>query len=394
MEKPQTKAIELIKRSNTYKLIIPKEVEKKIRYLCSQVSEIEWSGTLFYTHEGSFEDNSLVIKCVDIFLMDIGTAAYTEFDMSPDVISYMVEHPELLDCQMGLIHSHNKMSTFFSGTDIATLKEEGGDSNHFVSLIVNNAGTYTAAITRKIKSSKIITDVYNYPTFNGENVSNSVEYTLETESLEYFSLDITIERDSVNNDELADRLAEVRKAKEAKLKVWNRPQQQSLFSSSNTIKSARENWLPFEEKKIEKDEEGFRELLESFDNKDGLISIPYGQVRFNEDIVNSVVAQLLTGSILIDYNKMDVNRWVEGMPAIFEKRFGEGEEGLKVFNAWANGFLDFICWYTDDPELIANGHDDGELSAILAYDVSEKLSELKENVYIKSYIEMLQNYIM
>ena len=394
MEKPQTKAIELIKRSNTYKLIIPKEVEKKIRYLCSQVSEIEWSGTLFYTHEGSFEDNSLVIKCVDIFLMDIGTAAYTEFDMSPDVISYMVEHPELLDCQMGLIHSHNKMSTFFSGTDITTLKEEGGDSNHFVSLIVNNAGTYTAAITRKIKSSKIITDVYNYPTFNGENVSNSVEYTLETESLEYFSLDITIERDSVNNDELADRLAEVRKAKEAKLKVWNRPQQQSLFSSSNTIKSARENWLPFEEKKIEKDEEGFRELLESFDNKDGLISIPYGQVRFNEDIVNSVVAQLLTGSILIDYNKMDVNRWVEGMPAIFEKRFGEGEEGLKVFNAWANGFLDFICWYTDDPELIANGHDDGELSAILAYDVSEKLSELKENVYIKSYIEMLQNYIM
>lgn len=394
MEKPQTKTIELIKRSNTYKLVIPKEVEKKIRYLCSQVSEIEWSGTLFYTHEGSFEDNSLVIKCVDIFLMDIGTAAYTEFDMSPDVISYMVEHPELLDCQMGLIHSHNKMSTFFSGTDIATLKEEGGDSNHFVSLIVNNAGTYTAAITRKIKSSKIITDVYNYPTFNGENVSNSVEYTLDTESLEYFSLDITIERDSVNNDELADRLAEVRKAKEAKLKVWNRPQQQSLFSSSNTIKSARENWLPFEEKKIEKDEEGFRELLESFDNKDGLISIPYGQVRFNEDIVNSVVAQLLTGSILIDYNKMDVNRWVEGMPAIFEKRFGEGEEGLKVFNAWANGLLDFICWYTDDPELIANGHDDGELSAILAYDVSEKLSELKENVYIKSYIEMLQNYIM
>ena len=36
--------------------------------------------------------------------MDIGTAAYTEFDMSPDVISYMADNPELLDCQMGLIH--------------------------------------------------------------------------------------------------------------------------------------------------------------------------------------------------------------------------------------------------------------------------------------------------
>ena len=36
--------------------------------------------------------------------MDIGSQAYTEFDMSPDVIAYMTDHPELLDCQMGLIH--------------------------------------------------------------------------------------------------------------------------------------------------------------------------------------------------------------------------------------------------------------------------------------------------
>lgn len=83
--------------------------------------------------------------------MDIGTQAYTEFDMNPDVIAYMCENPELLDCQMGLIHSHNNMSTFFSETDTATLKEEGRDRNNFVSLIVNNAGTYTAAITRRVK---------------------------------------------------------------------------------------------------------------------------------------------------------------------------------------------------------------------------------------------------
>lgn len=104
------KRIELIKSQKSYKLFIPLEVEKKIRYLCQQISDIEWSGALFYTPEGSFEDDSLVIKCTDIFPMDIGTAAYTEFDMSPDVINYMAYNPELLDGQVGLIHSHNKMA--------------------------------------------------------------------------------------------------------------------------------------------------------------------------------------------------------------------------------------------------------------------------------------------
>lgn len=93
----------LMKGSSTFKLIITDKVEKKIRYTCQQIWKDEWSGTLFYKPEGNFEDGSLTIRCEDIFIMDVGTAAYTEFDMSPDVISYMVEH-DLLDCQMGLIH--------------------------------------------------------------------------------------------------------------------------------------------------------------------------------------------------------------------------------------------------------------------------------------------------
>lgn len=85
-------------------MIISEEVEKKIRYLCQQIWDDEWSGILFYKPEGSFEDNTLVIKCTDIYVMDIGTSAYTVFDMSPEVANYMTFNPELLDCQMGLIH--------------------------------------------------------------------------------------------------------------------------------------------------------------------------------------------------------------------------------------------------------------------------------------------------
>lgn len=145
----------LIKKSTSYKIIIPAKVERIIRFLCERVWSTEWSGVLFYNPIGEFEDDSLEIHCVDILPMDIGNATYTEFDMSPDVISYMAQNPELLDCKMGLIHSHNSMPSFFSGTDLNTLREEGNDRNHFVSLIVNNEGKYTAAITRKVKYSAV-----------------------------------------------------------------------------------------------------------------------------------------------------------------------------------------------------------------------------------------------
>lgn len=94
----------LVKQSSTYKIIIPDKVERMIRFLCEKVWNTEWSGVLFYTPTGTFEDDNLEIHCVDILPMDIGSTTYTEFAMSPDVISYMAQKPELLDCKMGLIH--------------------------------------------------------------------------------------------------------------------------------------------------------------------------------------------------------------------------------------------------------------------------------------------------
>ena len=199
--KQSTKVISLVQKSGTYnyKLIIPAEVERKIRFACQQVWSTEWSGTLFFTHEGSFENNDLVIRCVDIYIMDIGTQTYTEFDMNPDVIAYMCENPKLLDCQMGLIHSHNNMSTFFSGTDTATLKEEGRDRNNFVSLIVNNAGTYTAAITRRIKSKQVKESV-SYEFFGDGERHDTKEYVSDADEIEWFYLKIENENETFSFD--------------------------------------------------------------------------------------------------------------------------------------------------------------------------------------------------
>lgn len=104
METKEKTPISLIKMASTYNMIIPQKVENKIRHICNKVWDVEWSGTLFYKYSGSFENKDLVITCEDIYVMDIGTSAYTEFDMSPDVIGYMAENLELLDCQLGLIH--------------------------------------------------------------------------------------------------------------------------------------------------------------------------------------------------------------------------------------------------------------------------------------------------
>lgn len=101
----ETKTLQLKKMErSSYKIIITKELEKKIRFVCSKVSKVEWSGVLFYTHEGEFDDGSLVITAQDMIVLDIGNGTSTEFKCSdPDVITYMVDN-DLLDCDMGLIH--------------------------------------------------------------------------------------------------------------------------------------------------------------------------------------------------------------------------------------------------------------------------------------------------
>lgn len=93
-----------------YEIVIPTSVEMKIRALCMSNVNREWSGILFTTHEGSFEED-LTIIAQDICPMDVGSAAYTEFDMDPRVAQYMVEN-DLLDCDINLCHSHDTMARF------------------------------------------------------------------------------------------------------------------------------------------------------------------------------------------------------------------------------------------------------------------------------------------
>ena len=397
--KQPTKVISLVQKSGTYnyKLIIPAEVERKIRFTCQKVWNTEWSGTLFFTHEGSFENNDLVIRCVDIYIMDIGTQAYTEFDMNPDVIAYMTEHSELLDCQMGLIHSHNNMSTFFSGTDTATLKEEGRDRNNFVSLIVNNAGSYTAAITRRIKSKQVMESV-SYEFFGDGEKQDTKKYVSDADEIEWFYLKIEKEGENYSFPDMAARLEEIKQAKAEKAKKAQVPAYSSdykpVIANSYGTKAGPANFVNKEDSKPKVTQPTL------FDNVDDLsfddnYSLPYGQVTLDKVTLKSLVLQLITGSIIISNDsKIDITKWAKSMPALYEKRFGKGKEGMENFKMWADTYTEYLTWYVTDEKLKELGFDETEICAICAHDMIEELTKLPENDYIKGYIDALQKYLV
>ena len=384
--KQPTKIISLVQKSGTYnyKLIIPTEVERKIRFACQKVWSTEWSGTLFFTHEGSFENNDLVIRCVDIYIMDIGTQAYTEFDMNPDVIAYMCDNPELLDCQMGLIHSHNNMSTFFSGTDTATLKEEGRDRNNFVSLIVNNAGTYTAAITRRIKSKQVKESV-SYEFFGDGEKHDTKEYVSSADEIEWFYLKIENENETFSFPDMATRLEEIKQAKEERAKKAQAPVYQSshkpVIANSYGTKVGPANLVKKEANKPKVVQPTLFGNVNDLSFEEGY-EIPYGQVAFDKVTLKSLVLQLITGSIIISNDSK------------IEKRFGKGEEGMENFKMWADTYAEYLTWYVTDEKLEELGFDETEICAICAHDMIEELTKLPKNDYIKGYIDALQKYLV
>lgn len=400
--KQPTKVISLVQKSGTYnyKLIIPAEVERKIRFACQKVWSTEWSGTLFFTHEGSFENNDLVIRCVDIYIMDIGTQAYTEFDMNPDVIAYMCENPELLDCQMGLIHSHNNMSTFFSGTDTATLREEGIDRNNFVSLIVNNAGTYTAAITRRVKSKQVKESV-SYEFFGDGEKHDTKEYVSSADEIEWFYLKIEKEGENYSFPDMAARLEEIKQAKAERAEKAKKAQTpvyqggyKPVIANSYGTKAGPANLV---KKEADKPKVVQPTL---FDNADDLpfeegYDIPYGHVSFDKVTLKSLVLQLITGNIIISNDsKIDITIWAKSMPTLYEKRFGKGKVGMDNFKIWAETYTEYLTWYITDEKLEELGFDETEICAICAHDMIEELTKLPENDYIKGYIDALQKYLV
>ena len=371
INKPKEKAkLKLIKQKQSYNIVIPKNVEGKIRHLCSVVHEVEWSGVLFYKKEGSFESNDLKITCVDIFPMDIGSSGFTDFDDTPDIAAYRCEHLELLEegIYEGLIHSHAVMKAFFSSTDTNTLLEEGTDRNHFVSLIVNNAGNYVAAVTRRIKQEIHAFAHIVYTTKTHYNSWDDIDIPLgdietaekdkeETKTIEYVEwYDLNITKEAADNDfnEIDNRLSAIKEAKAKK--AYHSPYYgSSLYGNSSGYNNHR-NWdeidseesertpwhpnlypsygqqpqsyktpatsnAPSQGSPKEKNNQDNGTGIQTDDRTDNTEETPLAvQYSFDNDLLNLLTAKLLTGNIASDVINYDT--FVSVMDDKYEQLFG------------------------------------------------------------------------
>ena len=373
----------LKKQDNTYKLIITPELEEKIRFLCARFPNNEYSGVLFYDYTGRFEDNSLVLTAKDFCLMDYGSATYTEFNKSAEICNYMIEH-DLLECQQGLMHSHDQMSTFFSGTDLGTLQEEGSDMNNFLSLIVNNAGQDTAAITRKVKHIPHVTEVLEYEFFGEEtiNIGNDEYDAIESYEIEYFFLNIEKPTVNIGYTDLFNRIEEISKDKTKITNISREPR--ANFIVEPTLKATplyKETNIPFSKANTA--------VQAGVDTDE---SIDYNKYKFNETDLNNIVKQLLIGSPI--FTPKDLNEWVQKMPTVFSKRFGEGQKGLENYRAFIGYFVEFLVTEAFDDNLAEEGYLEDSQMAICAYGVLQKLHTFKTNSFIEVIEDEVERFII
>lgn len=155
-------------------LVLTEKIKRQIDYLHNRVGNKEWSGELITREEGSITAlEKWRVIAEDIFLADIGTGTYTEYQVDKggfknvDIIEMYDTFPGMLEGSLKNhhIHSHNSMSCFFSGTDWEQLEDRGILGNYFIMLIVNFAGDYVAKCAfkgkRKVTTSPTLEFVNN-----------------------------------------------------------------------------------------------------------------------------------------------------------------------------------------------------------------------------------------
>lgn len=159
---PVQPSLERLALSNKPTVVITERLKKQIDWLHEKCGSTEWSGELITSETNTINDlDNWTVTCEDIFLVDVGSAAYTSYEVdkggfkSADIIDLYDSYPGLLDGTKKAqhIHTHHNMQAFFSGTDWSQLEDRGVLSNYFLMLIVNFKGEYVAKVAFKAEKS-------------------------------------------------------------------------------------------------------------------------------------------------------------------------------------------------------------------------------------------------
>lgn len=357
-------------------IIINELTENKIRALCKEIPNNEWSGILFYNYEGDFIEG-ININCVDILPLNIGSSTYTEFDMSPEVISYMTDN-DLLDCQCGLIHSHNTFKTFFSDTDINTLEKEGIDRNNFVSLIVNNEGTYTSAITRKVISKNTS---YKY-TFFGRTIKE--ESNNNNVVIEYYDLNVIKPVYNIST-EFKERINNLKKEyNNSKPVVRDNIGESYNKWYNNKINNKKTNNM---------EEELFEDSKVINSHKEDIEF--YNDYNITKESLDTLTKQIVTGSLFVNNNIIDINQWAKNLPNIMDIKYKHLSQNdrIMLYTNYMDMFIDLITNSVKADELLRQGFYEYDIQIVACKDLLSVFSKLDNNEYINIIIDTLTNYL-
>jgi len=222
--------------STKIKVITSTTILNQIKYLNSRIHEVEWSGILFYTTTGDMSDaENLIITLQSIYPMDKGSSGYTEFETSEDFIGYRMDHPETLQWKIGLIHSHNNMQAYFSGTDMDEINVTARYHNAYLSIVTNNRLDIVGKLAFVANTNDAL--VYTYKSMNGDTKTINIK----NEEKALFVYDCDIELNDINIDgtfkELVDNII-TSHAEKAKARTFNNV---NTFERHNLLNHSHKN---------------------------------------------------------------------------------------------------------------------------------------------------------
>lgn len=373
--------ISLKQQNQKFNLKISDKLEKKIRVLCSKFPSTEWSGQLFYTYTGSLDKGDLAFVAEDLLFMDTGDTTTTEFYLDEgNAAAYIADH-ELWNCQVGLIHSHHNMATFFSGQDTSMLKQEGANRNHFLSLIVNNVGTYSAKLT-----SREVVEQQTICVSKGKSF-NDVGYEQKEEINQTYTIvstyDLTIIKEAVDCEDYEELMSIIEECNKRKIERKEREKKEIQSFAHSARNAIIDSDFDLSSKTIQQRLE-FEEDEQLLFDSDDIPTTP-----LTDDEVAFFGNQILRLSLIPTYHK-NIKEFVDNLEDLVSKRFTSFVEYEIA--------MSMICDYIIDNEILSML--DYKYSAII---IDEVLEEAKKQLvkYFRSItkkdnkcINKICNYII
>ncbi len=200
MTKIKSQEISILKCSG--KVIVSEYAKQQIDYMHLIYPSKEWSGVLIYKLiEGPLLTDSkkdeFVFGVLGLYPMDLGKAAYTEFDYDnciPEIYDIFEKKGYTLEeIKTGLIHSHHNMTAYFSGTDDRELADNAAKFNYYLSLVVSTDENYAAKLA--IPSRVTANEVHSILDSEGKPRS----FSLQKERQEIFAIELDVEIEGETN---------------------------------------------------------------------------------------------------------------------------------------------------------------------------------------------------